>query len=74
MDKERLKKGHMFIDEYFKRQLENIRVIRLSKHKSYQKISELYATAFDYDKDAKTTQWFFKMVQNKMCWRDISIQ
>lgn len=68
MDKERLKKGHMFTDEYFERQLENIREIRLSKRKFYQKVTDLYATAFDYDKDAKTTRQFFKMVQNKMHW------
>jgi len=52
MDKERLKKGHMFTDEYFERQLQNIREIRLSERKFYQKITDLYATAFDYDKDA----------------------
>lgn len=68
MDKERLKKGHMFTDEYFERQLENIREIRLSERKFYQKVTDLYATAFDYDKDAKTTRRFFKMVQNKMHW------
>ena len=68
MDKERLKKGHMFTDEYFERQLQNIREIRLSERKFYQKITDLYATAFDYDKDAKTTRQFFKTVQNKMHW------
>lgn len=68
MDKERLKKGHMFTDEYFERQLQNIREIRLSERKFYQKITDLYATAFDYDKDAKTTRRFFKTVQNKMHW------
>ena len=68
MDKVRLKKGHMFTDEYFERQLENIREIRLSARKFYQKVTDLYATAFDYDKDAKTTRQFFKMVQNKMHW------
>ena len=68
MDKERLKKGHMFTDEYFERQLQNIREIRLSERKFYQKVTDLYATAFDYDKDAKTTRQFFKMVQNKMHW------
>lgn len=54
MDKERLKKGHMFTDEYFERQLQSIREIRLSERKFYQKITDLYATAFDYDKDADT--------------------
>ncbi len=68
MDKERLKKGHMFTDEYFEHQLQNIREIRLSERKFYQKITDLYATAFDYDKAAKTTSEFFKTVQNKMHW------
>lgn len=68
MDKERLKKGHMFTDEYFERQLQNIREIRLSERKFYQKVTDLYATAFDYDKDAKTTRLFFQTVQNKMHW------
>lgn len=66
MDADRLKKGHMFTDEYFDRQLQQIREIRLSERKFYQKVTDLYATAFDYDKDAKTTRLFFKTVQNKM--------
>ena len=66
MDKERLKKGHMFTDEYFERQLQYIREIRLSERKFYQKVTDLYATAFDYDKDAKTTKLFFQTVQNKL--------
>lgn len=66
MDVERLKKGHMFTDEYFERQLQQIREIRLSERKFYQKVTDLYATAFDYDKNAKTTRLFFQTVQNKM--------
>ncbi len=66
MDVERLKKGHMFTDEYFERQLQQIREIRLSERKFYQKVTDLYATAFDYDKSAKTTRLFFQTVQNKM--------
>ena len=66
MDKERLKKGHLFTDEYFERQLQYIREIRLSERKFYQKVTDIYATAFDYDKDAKTTREFFKLVQNKL--------
>ena len=66
MDKERLIKGHMFTDEYFERQLQQIREIRLSERKFYQKVTDLYSTAFDYDKDAATTKRFFKNVQNKM--------
>lgn len=63
MDVERLKKGHMFTDEYFERQLEQIREIRLSERKFYQKVTDLYATAFDYDKDAGTTRLFFHYAQ-----------
>jgi len=66
MDADRLKKGHMFTDVYFERQLQLIREIRLSERKFYQKITDLYATAFDYNKDAKTTKQFFQTVQNKM--------
>jgi hypothetical protein len=66
MDVERLKKGHMFTDEYFERQLQLIREIRLSERKFYQKVTDIYATAFDYDNTAKTTQDFFKLVQNKL--------
>lgn len=68
MDVERLKKGHLFTNEYFDRQLEYIREIRLSERKFYQKITDLYATAFDYDKDAPTTRDFFALVQNKLHW------
>ena len=66
MDTERLKKGHMFTDDYFDRQLQLIREIRLSERKFYQKVTDLYATAFDYDRDATTTKDFFSMVQNKL--------
>lgn len=66
MDVDRLKKGHMFTDDYFDRQLQQIREIRLSERKFYQKITDIYATSFDYDKDSKITQEFFKIVQNKM--------
>lgn len=68
MDAERLKKGHMFTDEYFDRQLEVIREIRLSERKFYQKVTDLYATAFDYDATAATTKKFFALVQNKLHW------
>ncbi len=60
----------MFTDEYFERQLQIIREIRLSERKFYQKITDLYATAFDYDKDAKTTRRFFQTVQNKILYLD----
>jgi hypothetical protein len=68
MDADRLKKGHMFTDEYFDRQLEVIREIRLSERKFYQKVTDLYATAFDYDRAAATTRSFFALVRNKMHW------
>lgn len=51
---------------FFERQLQQIREIHLSERKFYQKVTDLYATAFDYDKDAKTTRLFFQTVQNKM--------
>jgi len=66
MDVDRLKKGHMFTEDYFERQLQQIREIRLSERKFYQKVTDIYSTAFDYDKDSKTTQEFFKLVQNKL--------
>ncbi len=66
IDKERLKKGHMFTDTYFDRQLEVIREIRASERKFYQKITDIYASAFDYDKESKTTKLFFQTVQNKL--------
>jgi len=68
MDVDRLKKGHMFTDEYFDRQLAYIREIRLSERKFYQKITDIYSSSFDYDKNAKSTREFFKLVQNKMHW------
>ena len=68
MDVERLKKGHMFTDEYFERQLAYIREIRLSERKFYQKVTDLYATSFDYDPNAGTTREFFALVQNKLHW------
>ena len=68
MDVDRLKKGHLFTDEYFERQQEVIREIRLSERKFYQKVTDLYATAFDYDSNAQTTREFFALVQNKLHW------
>jgi hypothetical protein len=66
MDVERLKKGHRFTNEFFDRQLELIREI--DERWFYQKVTDLYATAFDYDRDASTTREFFAMVQNKLHW------
>lgn len=67
MDKERLKNGGTVLTEkYFEEQLEQIREIRLSERKFYQKLTDIYATSLDYDKNAKTTKDFFSKIQNKM--------
>ena len=66
MDKERFKKGTPLSNEYFERLLEDIREIRLSERKFYQKVTDLYATAVDYDGTALCTRRFFATVQNKM--------
>lgn len=66
MDDERLKEGSYLTDKYFDEQLERIREIRASERKFYQKITDLYATAIDYDKDANVTKRFYASVQNKM--------
>lgn len=66
MDDARLKNGTFLSDKYFEEQLEKIREIRLSERKFYQKITDIYATALDYDSSAKTTRDFFAKVQNKM--------
>lgn len=66
MDSERLKQGGLLADEFFERQLEKIREIRLSERKFYQKITDIYATALDYDPSATATKRFFAAVQNKM--------
>ena len=67
MDDERLKNGGSVLTvEYFDHLLEQIREIRLSECRFYQKITDIYATALDYDRTAKTTKQFFAKVQNKM--------
>ena len=66
MDDERLKRGTYLTEKYFDEQLERIREIRASERKFYQKITDLYATAIDYDKDSATTRRFYATVQNKM--------
>lgn len=67
MDDERLKNGGTVLtEEYFERQLEKVREIRLSERKFYQKITDIYATAIDYDSTAKATRRFFAAVQNKL--------
>ncbi|MCL2209655.1 MAG: virulence RhuM family protein [Treponema sp.] len=67
MDEERLKHGGTILTEdYFEKQLEKIREIRLSERRFYQKITDICATSLDYDKTAKTTREFFARVQNKL--------
>ena len=67
IDDERLKNGgSVLTTEYFDRLLEQIREIRLSERRFYQKITDIYATALDYDRTARTTKQFFAKVQNKM--------
>ena len=66
MDDERLKRGTYLTEKYFDEQLERIREIRASERKFYQKITDLYATAIDYDKNAATTRRFYATVQNKI--------
>ena len=67
MDDERLKNGGSVLTvEYFDHLLEQIREIRLSERRFYQKITDIYATALYYDRTAKTTKQFFAKVQNKM--------
>ena len=67
MDDERLKNPeYIFGEDYFERTLERIRNIRSSERRFYQKITDIYATSVDYDKDSETTKEFFKTVQNKL--------
>ena len=66
MDVERLKRGTYLTEQYFDEQLERIREIRASERKFYQKVTDLYATAVDYDKNSAATKRFYATVQNKM--------
>ncbi len=66
IDKKRMANGAFFDEDYYDSLLAEIREIRLSERRFYQKITDLYATAIDYDKKAPTTIKFFKKVQNKM--------
>lgn len=69
MDDERLKNdGTILGKKYFEEQLQRIREIRLSERKFYQKITDIYSTAIDYDVTASATQRFFATVQNKLHW------
>lgn len=66
LDKKRMENGAFLGDDYFERLLEEIREIRLSERRFYQKITDIYATSVDYNRDAPTTKAFFAKVQNKL--------
>ena len=66
IDKERMKNGTFFNEDYFKSLLEEVREIRASERLFYQKITDIYATAFDYDAESQATMHFFASVQNKL--------
>ncbi|MCY3669101.1 MAG: virulence RhuM family protein [Gemmatimonadetes bacterium] len=66
LDRERLENGAFLGEDYFERLLEEIREIRLSERRFYQKITDIYATSMDYNRDAPTTREFFAKVQNKL--------
>ena len=66
LDKERLKNGAFLSKEYYENLLAEIREIRASERKFYQKITDIYATAMDYSPEAETTKMFFAAVQNKL--------
>ncbi len=66
LDKKRLENGTFLGEDYFERLLEEIREIRLSERKFYQKITDIYSTSVDYNRDAPTTKTFFAKVQNKL--------
>lgn len=66
IDKERMENGTFLGKDYFEQLLAEIREIRLSERRFYQKITDIYATSMDYNKDSPTTKRFFAMVQNKL--------
>lgn len=66
IDKKRMENGTFFGEDYFEHLLAEIREIRLSERRFYQKLTDIYATSLDYNQDAPTTRMFFKKVQNKM--------
>ena len=66
IDKKRMENGSFIGEDYFEHLLAEIREIRLSERRFYQKLTDIYATAIDYNRDAPTTRLFFKKVQNKM--------
>ena len=66
LDRKRMENGTFLDEDYFEHLLAEIREIRLSERRFYQKLTDIYATAVDYNRDAPTTKMFFKMMQNKM--------
>ncbi len=66
LDKKRMENGAFLGEDYYERLLEEIREIRLSERRFYQKITDIYATSVDYNRDAPTTKAFFARVQNKL--------
>lgn len=66
LDRKRMENGMFLGEDYFEHLLAEIREIRLSERRFYQKLTDIYATSMDYNKDAPTTRMFFKRIQNKM--------
>lgn len=66
VDRKRMENGSFIGEDYFEHLLAEIREIRLSERRFYQKLTDIYSTAIDYNRDAPTTRLFFKKVQNKM--------
>ena len=66
LDRKRMENGAFLDEDYFEHLLAEIREIRLSERRFYQKLTDIYSTAVDYNRDAPTTRMFFKMMQNKM--------
>lgn len=66
IDRKRMENGAFLGEDYFERLLEEIREIRLSERRFYQKVTDIYATSVDYDRNSPTTKLFFATVQNKM--------
>ena len=66
LDRKRMENGSFLGEDYFEHLLAEIREIRLSERRFYQKLTDIYATSMDYNRDAPTTRLFFKRIQNKM--------
>ena len=66
LDRQRMENGAFLDEDYFEHLLEEVREIRLSERRFYQKVTDIYATSVDYNKDAPTTRTFFTKVQNKL--------